>query len=190
MLNLLRPAFTLVLIMTLITGLAYPVAITAIAQALFPAQAAGSLVEAGGRVIGSRLIGQQFTAPTYFWGRLSATSPQPYNAAVSVGSNYGPLNPALQDAAHARVEALKNADPDNPAPVPIGLVTSAGSGLDPHISPADAQYQAARVARARGMTPAQIAALIADHTVPRQWAVLGEPTVNVLELNLALDAAR
>ena len=163
-----RPALVLFALLAALTGLAYPLAVTGAAQALFPAQAAGSLVVRDGRTVGSRLIGQNFSDPKHFWGRPSATAPQPYDANASGGSNLGPLNPA--------------------APVPVDLVTASGSGLDPHISPAAARYQAARVARTRGLPPEQVEALIARHTEEPLWGVLGEPRVNVLALNLALDA--
>ncbi len=183
-----RPALVLFALLAALTGLAYPLAVTGAAQALFPAQAAGSLVVRDGRTVGSQLIGQNFSDPKHFWGRPSATAPQPYNANASGGSNLGPLNPALVEAVKARVEALRAADPGNTAPVPVDLVTASGSGLDPHISPAAARYQAARVARARGLPPEQVEALIARHTEEPLWGVLGEPRVNVLALNLALDA--
>jgi len=167
-----------------------------VAQAVFPQQANGSLITHNGQAIGSELIGQQFDDPKYFWGRLSATSPYPYNAfnaetqTGSSGSNYGPLNPALTDAVKARIEALKAADPGNTAPIPVDLVTASGSGLDPDISPAAALYQVPRVARARGLSEEAIRQLMAQHTEGRQLGILGEPRVNVLELNLALDAAQ
>lgn len=183
-----RPALVLFALLAALTGLAYPLAVTGAAQALFPAQAAGSLVVRDGRTVGSQLIGQNFSDPKHFWGRPSGTAPQPYNANASGGSNLGPLNPALVEAVKARVEALRAADPGNTAPVPVDLVTASGSGLDPHISPAAARYQAARVARARGLPPEQVEALIARHTEEPLWGVLGEPRVNVLALNLALDA--
>jgi K+-transporting ATPase ATPase C chain len=186
----LRPALLLLLVMTVLTGILYPLVVTGIARVLFPAQAAGSLVQREGQAIGSRLIGQSFTDPGHFWSRLSATAPQPYNGTASGGSNLGPLNPALLEAVKARVAALRAADPGNLAPVPVDLVTASASGLDPHISVAAAQYQAARVARARGLPPERIRALIAAHTAGRLLAVLGEPRVNVLELNLALDALK
>jgi len=148
----------------------------------------GSVIVKDGKAVGSRLIGQPFDDPKYFWSRLSATSPQPYNGAASSGSNYGPLNDALMDAVRGRVDALKAADPTNTMPIPVDLVTASGSGLDPHISPAAARYQIGRVARARGLSEATVADLVGRHTTGRQWGVLGEPVVNVLELNLALDA--
>jgi K+-transporting ATPase ATPase C chain len=183
----LRPTLLAFLIITLITGGLYPAVVTALAQWLFPWQANGSLLERDGKVIGSALIGQNFTEPRYFWGRLSATTP-PYNAGASVGSNLGPTNPALLDEVKARMAALREADPGNTAPIPVDLVTSSGSGLDPHISPAAADYQVNRVAKARGLDPAKVQALVREHLEHRQWGVLGEPRVNVLQLNLALDA--
>ena len=183
----LRPALVLLLLFTLLTGVLYPLAVTAIGRIAFPREATGSLIVKGGRVVGSRLIGQAFERPGDFWGRLSATAPRPYDAMASTGSNFGPLNPALLDAARARIAALRAADPTNTAPVPVDLVTASASGLDPAISPAAAQYQVARVARARGMDPARVRELVRLHTAGRTFAVLGEPRVNVLELNLALD---
>ncbi len=176
--------------MTVLTGIVYPFAVTGIAQLLFPDQAAGSLVTAGGEPVGSRVIGQSFSDPKYFWSRPSATSPQPYNAIASSGSNQGPLNPALADAIKTRVEALKAADPANTLPVPVDLVTASASGLDPEISIAAANYQAARVARVRGIAPEQVQALIASHARGRLLGLVGEPRINVLELNLALDTLR
>ncbi len=186
--TLIRPAVTLFVLLSIITGLIYPLLVTGIGQAAFPAQAAGSLIERDGKLIGSRLIGQNFTDPKYFWGRPSATAPQPYNAAASGGSNLGPLNPALQDAVESRVKALRAADPGNTQPVPIDLVTASASGLDPHISPAAVEYQIVRVAQARGLAPEAVRNLVVQHTEARQWSVFGESRVNVLELNLALDA--
>ncbi|MBU64547.1 MAG: potassium-transporting ATPase subunit KdpC [Cupriavidus sp.] len=188
--GMLRPALTVFVALSLVTGLLYPGVVSGIARALFPAQAGGSLIVKDGKTVGSALIGQSFSAPKYFWGRLSATAPMPYNATASGGSNLGPTNPALTDAARARIDALRAADPDNRAPIPVDLVTASGSGLDPHISPAAAQYQAARVARARGVPQATIDALIAAHTEAPTLGVLGEPGVNVLQLNLALDALK
>jgi K+-transporting ATPase ATPase C chain len=184
----LRPALTMLVVLTLLTGVAYPLVVTAIAQALFPAQANGSLIVRDGTPVGSTLIGQSFDDPKYFWSRLSATSPSAYNAASSSGSNLGPLSDALVDAVKGRIDALKAADPDNPLPIPVDLVTASGSGLDPHISPAAARYQLARVARTRGLSESIVADAVARHTTGRQWGFLGEPVVNVLELNLALDA--
>ena len=186
--TLIRPAVTLFILLSVITGLIYPLLVTGIGQALFPKQAVGSLIERDGKLIGSRLIGQNFADPQYFWGRPSATAPQPYNAAASSGSNLGPLNPVLKDAVESRVKALRTADPGNTQPVPIDLVTASASGLDPHISPAAADYQIARVARARGLAPEAVRNLVVQHTEARQWSVFGESRVNVLELNLALDA--
>ena len=184
---LIRPAVTLFVLLSLVTGLLYPLLVTGVSQALFPAQAAGSLIERDGKLIGSRLIGQNFTDPKYFWGRPSATSPYPNNAAASSGSNLGALNPALQAAVESRIKALRSADPNNAAPVPVDLVTASASGLDPHISPAAANDQIGRVARARGLTTEAVRTVVAQHTEPRQWGLFGEPRVNVLELNLALD---
>ena len=186
--TLLRPALSLFLLLTLITGLAYPLLVTGIVKLAFPHQAGGSLIEKDGKAVGSALIGQNFSDPKYFWGRPSATAPMPYNAAASSGSNLGPLNPALTDAVKARIEALRAADPDKRDPVPADLVTASASGLDPHISPAAAAYQAGRVARARGLAESEVAALLARHIEGRQWGLFGEPRVNVLRLNLALDA--
>jgi len=185
--TLIRPAVTLFILLSVITGLIYPLLVTGISQALFPEQAAGSLIERDGKRVGSRLIGQPFTDPKYFWGRPSATGPYPYNAAASGGSNLGPLNPALKEAVESRVKALRIADPGNAAPVPVDLVTASASGLDPHISPAAAEYQVMRVARARGLAPETVRNLVTQQTENRQWGIFGEPRVNVLELNLALD---
>ena len=186
----LRPALVLFLLLTVLTGLLYPLLVTGLAQLLFPHQAAGSVLTRDGHAVGSRLIGQSFSDPRYFWSRPSATTPQPYNGTGSTGSNLGPLNPALLDAVKARVAALHAADPGNRLPVPVDLVTASGSGLDPEISVAAASYQAARVARTRGLAPERVQALIAQHTEGRLLGVLGEPRVNVLELNLALDALK
>jgi K+-transporting ATPase ATPase C chain len=185
-----RAAIVMLLALTLITGVAYPLLVTGIAQAAFPKHANGSLIEKDGKVIGSRLIGQPFDEPKYFWSRPSATTPAAYNAQASTGSNVGPTNPALTDAVKARIEALQKADPDNRDAVPVDLVTASGSGLDPHISPAAAYYQLRRVARARGLDEARVRSLIDGHTDKRSLGILGEPGVNVLELNLALDALR
>lgn len=195
MLAQLRAAVVSLVAFTLLTGVAYPLLVTGVAQAAFPHQAGGSLVVKGGKTVGSRLIGQSFDQPKYFWGRLSATAdangkPLAYNGAASTGSNLGPTNPALLDEVKARVDALAAADPGNTAPIPVDLVTSSGSGLDPEISPAAAEYQVHRVARARGLDEGRVRALVAEHTAPRQLAILGEPRVNVLELNLALDEVR
>jgi K+-transporting ATPase ATPase C chain len=181
------PALALLLLLTVITGLVYPLAITGVAHFVFPRQAHGSLIVRDGVVVGSSWIGQPFSEPNYFWGRLSATSP-PYNAGASSGSNLGPLNPALLDQARARIEVLRAADPEARGPVPVDLVTASGSGLDPHISPAAAEYQVARVAKARGLALDEVRRLVAAHTTHRLLRLIGEPVVNVLELNLALDA--
>ncbi len=185
----LKPALILLGVFTLLTGLAYPLAITGIAQLLWPRQANGSLIERNGVVLGSALIGQPFAAPGSFWSRPSATSPTPYNAAASSGSNLGPTNPALLAAVRERVARLRAADPGNTAPVPVDLVTASASGLDPHVSPAAAMYQVSRVARARGLTTDRVRKLVAAHTERRWLGVFGEPRVNVLLLNLALDSA-
>ena len=187
--SLFRPAFTLLLVFTVMLGLVYPFAITGIARVAFPAQAEGSLLHDGEHVIGSSLIGQPFNDPRYFWGRPSATAPAPYNGAASSGSNQGPMNPALRDAVIARVKALQSADPSNAAPIPIDLVTASASGLDPHISPAAAFYQAPRVARARALSEASVRSMVDAAVEPRTFGILGEPRVNVLQLNLALDGA-
>ena len=185
-----RPALVLFALLTALTGVVYPLAVTGIAQALFPAQAAGSLIVRDGKTIGSSLIGQSFSDPKYFWGRPSATTPIPYNASSSSGSNLGPLNPALTDAVKARIEALRAADRGNAAAVPVDLVTASGSGLDPHISVAAAQVQAQRVAKVRGLSMQQLQPLIDKHTEGQLLGLIGEPRVNVLQLNLALDAVR
>jgi K+-transporting ATPase ATPase C chain len=186
--TLIRPALTLFVLLSLLTGLLYPLAVTGAAQALFPHQAQGSLIVRDGRVIGSGLIGQPFTQPGHFWGRPSATAPESHNAVASGGSNLGPLNPALAEAVVARIAALRAADPGHTTPVPVDLVTSSASGLDPHISRAAADFQVARVARARGLPPERVQALVQAHTEGRWLGLLGEPRVNVLALNLALDA--
>jgi K+-transporting ATPase ATPase C chain len=186
----LRTAVVLFLLLTVLTGLAYPLLVTALAQLVFPARAAGSVVMRDGHPAGSALIGQSFSDPRYFWGRPSATAPQPYNCTASNASNLGALNPALTAAVKERVAALRAADPGNTAPVPVDLVTSSASGLDPEISLAGAAYQAARVARARGLPETRVRALIAAHAEGRLLGVLGEPRVNVLKLNLALDALK
>ncbi|HRC25408.1 MAG TPA: potassium-transporting ATPase subunit KdpC [Nitrospira sp.] len=185
----LRSALMMFFILTILTGVAYPLAVTAIAQLLFPHQANGSLISKDGKPIGSTLIGQPFDDPKYFWGRPSATAPFPYNAAASSGSNLGPTNPALIETVKMRVAALKAADPGNDTPVPVDLVTASGSGLDPHISPASAEYQVRRVARARGREEAFVRTVVRQHTEGRQFGMLGETRVNVLAVNLALDAS-
>ena len=192
--SLIRPALVLFAALSLITGIAYPLAVTGIAKAVFPSQANGSLIERDGKVVGSALIGQTFADPKHFWSRPSATGPMAYNASASGGSNQGPLNPALADAVKGRIAALRKANEDalgagdsgNSAPVPVDLVTASGSGLDPHISRAAADYQAPRVARVRGLPLAQVQMLVEQHS-QRPWLFLGEPVVNVLQLNLALD---
>jgi K+-transporting ATPase ATPase C chain len=186
----LKPAFLFLLVLTVVAGAAYPALVTGITQALFPRQANGSLIVKDGKAIGSALIGQPFSDPKYFWGRPSATSPMPYNAGASSGSNQGPLNPALEEAVKARIAALKESDPSQAAPIPVDLVTASASGLDPHVSPAAALWQVPRVARGRGLPEAEVRALVERHTEGRQFGVLGEPRVNVLRLNLALDDVR
>ena len=183
----LRPAIVLFVLLSVITGIAYPLITTGIGQWLLPDQANGSLITKNDKVIGSSLIGQNFTEPKYFWGRPSATGPYPNNASASSGSNLGPLNPALADAVKARVAALKTADPENTLPVLVDLVTTSASGLDPEISPAAALYQANRVAKARGLSADTVQAAIIANTKDRQWGVFGEPRVNVVTLNIALD---
>jgi len=187
---LVRPAIMLFVVLSVVTGVLYPLLVTGLARTLFPHEASGSLLRDDmGQVIGSSLIGQTFTDPKRFWARPSATSPMPYNAANSGGSNQGPLNPALIDAVKSRIEALKAADPGNTAPIPVDLVSASASGLDPHISLAAALYQAGRVARLRGLSDDAMRTLLADHTEGRLLGVLGEPRVNVLQLNLALERA-
>jgi len=185
--SFLRPMLVLFVALSVLTGVVYPAVVTAIGQAAFSHQANGSLIERDGKVIGSAIIGQQFDAPGYFWGRLSATTPNPYNAGNSGGSNLGPTNPALADEVKARIAALHELDPGNRAAVPVDLVTSSGSGLDPDISPAAAAYQVPRVAKERGMSVAEVEAIVARATSGRQFGLLGEPRVNVLKLNLDLD---
>lgn len=187
MLKELKPALLVLALMSVLTGGIYPLFVTGIAQAIFPHEASGSLIEKDGKVTGSELIGQPFSDAKYFWGRPSATGPVPYNAGASSGSNLGPTNPALKEAVKARIDALKASDPANAAPIPVDLVTASGSGLDPHISPAAALWQAPRVARLRGLSEAEVTRLVDAHTEGRQLGLLGEPRVNVLALNLALD---
>lgn len=189
MTSLIRPALSLFVLMSALLGLAYPWFTTQVGRTLFPAQAEGSLIRSADRVVGSALIGQAFTDPRYFWGRPSATSPMPDNAQASSGSNFGPLNPALAASAADRAKALRDADPGNTAPIPSELVTASASGLDPHISPAAAYYQAARVARQRGWPRERVDALIGQSIESPDWGLFGEPRVNVLQLNLALDRA-
>jgi K+-transporting ATPase ATPase C chain len=186
----LRPALSLLLALSILTGLAYPLLMTGAAQLLFPVQADGSLILRDGRPVGSRLIGQNFSDPKYFWGRLSTTSPMPYNGAASGGSNLAPTNPALADQAKARVDALRAADAGSAAPVPADLATASGSGLDPDISPASASFQVARVARSRSLDPKRVEALVDGHIEGAGYGPLSTPRVNVLELNLALDAMK
>jgi K+-transporting ATPase ATPase C chain len=185
-----RPALVMLIIMTALTGALYPLVVTQIAQIVMPHQANGSLIKQGDKLVGSELIGQAFSDPKYFWGRPSATSPYPYNAAASSGSNQGPLNPALAEAVEGRVKALRDADPSNEEAIPVDLITASGSGLDPHISPAAAQYQIARIARLRGLDRPRVRQLVAGATEARQLGFFGEPRVNVLKLNLSLDATR
>jgi K+-transporting ATPase ATPase C chain len=190
MFKAIKPAAMMLMMLTLLTGVIYPALVTGLAQVLFPKQVNGSIIRnSQGKAIGSALIGQSFGASKYFWSRPSATGPYPYNAGASSGSNLGPTNPALAKAAKARIEALRAVDPDHKAPVPVDLVTASASGLDPHISPAAAEYQVNRVAKARRLDPEKLRELIRSHTEGRQWAFLGESRVNVLRLNLALDAA-
>jgi K+-transporting ATPase ATPase C chain len=187
---LLRPTLVLFLLLTVITGIVYPLVVTGIAQVAFPSQAAGSLVTQNGKQIGSSLIGQSFSDPKHFWSRPSATAPQPYNGVASGGSNLGPLNPSLTDGIKTRMDALRAADPTNKAPIPVDLVTASGSGLDPDISLAAADYQVPRIARERGLQPEFLFALVNAHARGRWLGILGEPRVNVLELNLALDGMK
>lgn len=183
-----KTAVLMLVAMTVITGVAYPLVVTGVAQVVFPRQANGSLIESGDRIVGSSLIGQGFTDPKYFWSRASATSPTGYNGAASSGSNQGPLAPTLAEAVAGRVKTLVDADPEHRSPVPVDMVTASGSGLDPHISPAGARYQVARIAQVRGLDAKAVQRLVDDHTEGRQLGFLGEPRVNVLQLNLALDA--
>jgi K+-transporting ATPase ATPase C chain len=186
-----RPALVLFVLLSILTGLVYPALVTGIAQLAFPHQANGSLIlDPQGKPIGSELIGQAFSDPKYFWGRPSATSPYPYNASASSGSNLGPANPALAETVKGRIQALRDADPGNQVPIPADLVMASGSGLDPHITPEAVEYQIDRVAKAREVDPAKIRELVRSHTEGRQWGFLGEPRVHVLKLNLALDQAR
>jgi potassium-transporting ATPase KdpC subunit len=186
----LRPVFIVFLLLTVVTGIVYPLLVTGIAQLAFPEKANGSLIRSEGGYAGSELIGQPFDDPKYFWGRLSATPDFPYNSASSSGSNLGPSNPALAEAVKTRVAALQKADPGNTSPLPIDLVTSSGSGLDPHLSPAAVFYQVPRVAKARGLSEDQVRQLAGRFVEPRQWGFLGEPRVNILKLNLSLDRLR
>lgn len=187
MISTFRPALVLFAALTVATGVLYPLLVTSAGHAMFPHEAAGSMIEVDGKAVGSSLIGQQFTSPAYFWGRPSATGPMPYNANGSSASNQGPLNPAFTDAVKGRAEALRAADPGNQAPIPVDLVTASGSGLDPEISLAGAMYQAGRVARERQMAPQQVMAMVERHASKQYLGIFGEPRVNVLALNLALD---
>jgi potassium-transporting ATPase KdpC subunit len=187
MIQHIKPALLMLLFFTVLTGVTYPLLVTFSAQVLFPAQANGSLIISDKQTLGSELIGQTFTRPDYFWGRPSATSPNPYNAGASSGSNLGPSNPSLVEAVKARISALQAIDPENKAPVPVDLITASASGLDPHISPAAAEYQVSRIAKERKIDPEKLTALVQIHTEGRPWGLLGEPRVNVLKLNLALD---
>ena len=188
--SMLRPLLVLFALLTVLTGLVYPLAVTGIGKAVFPNQVSGSLVVRDGKAVGSSLIGQSFQEPKYFWGRISATSPMPNNATASGGSNLGPTNPALIEAVRGRIDALKAADPDNSLPIPVDLVTASASGVDPHVSPAAALYQVGRVARARHMNPGSVRQLVLGHVEAPQWGVFGEARVNVLLLNLDLDRAQ
>jgi len=190
MVSLIRPVIVSLFVFTILTGIIYPLGVTGIAQLLFPGQANGSIIVKNGKPVGSALIGQHFDDPKYFWGRLSATAPFPYNAAASSGSNLAQSNPALLEQVKGRISELKNADPETTAPLPADLATASGSGLDPHISPAAAEYQIRRIARARGLDEAKVRTLAANYTEGRQFGILGEPRVNVLVLNLALDELR
>ena len=186
----LKTSVLTLIVLSVLTGLVYPLAMTGLCQVLFPVQANGSLIVNGGKTVGSDLIGQSFDGTKYFWGRLSATSPYPYNAGSSSGSNFGPSNPALMKAIRDRIDALLKADPGNKLPIPVDLVTASGSGLDPHISPAAAIYQAARVARARGLSEDAVRQIVERHTTGRLFGILGESVVNVLKVNLELDGIR
>lgn len=188
--HILRPLLVLFCVLTVLTGLVYPLAVTGVGRLAFGPQADGSVVRRGDQIIGSSLIGQSFQDARYFWGRISATSPMPNNAVASTGSNLGPTNPALLDAVKARIAQLKAADPQNPLPIPVDLVTASGSGLDPHISPAAAQYQVSRIARVRHLDPERVRRLVQQYTERPQWGLFGEARVNVLMLNLAVDRAQ
>jgi potassium-transporting ATPase KdpC subunit len=190
MVSVLRPLVSMFILLSVVTGIAYPLTVTGVGKWLFPDQASGSLLRRNGEIVGSALISQSFQDPRYFWGRISATAPMPNNPGASGGSNLGPTNPALLDAAKARIAQLKAADPDSPLPVPVDLVTASGSGLDPDISPAAAFYQLNRVARARGLDPAALRRLVQQQIRGPQWGIFGEPRVNVLMLNLSLDRAQ
>jgi K+-transporting ATPase ATPase C chain len=191
MFQTIKTSLVILMVLTVLTGLVYPLVVTGLAQVIFPDQANGSLIRsAGGGLSGSDLIGQNFTSPAYFWGRLSATAGNPYNASASGGSNYSTLNPALEEAAQARIEALQAADPGNTLPIPVDLVTASASGLDPHISPVAAEYQVSRVARSRGLTEDQVRTLVTENTEKPFLGILGEKRVNVLQLNLALDSVQ
>lgn len=185
--QIIKPALLIFVLLTVITGVIYPLVVTGLAQVIFPAKANGSLIYRDGKAVGSALIGQAFDDPKYFWSRPSATTPAPYNAASSTGSNLGPTNPALVEAIRTRIAALRTADPDNKLPIPADLVTASASGLDPHISPASAEYQIHRVAKIRGIEEKNLRELVARHTEDRTFGLLGEPRVNVVELNLDLD---
>lgn len=188
--QIIRPTLVFMVVMTVLTGVIYPLLITGIAQVVFPAQANGSLIPAGDKFVGSSLIGQPFDDPKYFWSRPSATGPYPYNASASSGSNLGPIEPNLTGAFQSRVDALQQADPDNKQRIPVDLITASSSGLDPHISPAAAEYQIPRVAKTRGLNEAKVRSLVAQHTELRTFGLLGEDRVNVVELNLDLDQAQ
>jgi K+-transporting ATPase ATPase C chain len=190
MLTMIRNTLMSLLLFTILTGIIYPLAVTGVAQVIFPRQANGSIITKDGKHVGSKLIGQQFDDPKYFWGRLSATTPYPYNGGSSSGSNLGPNNPDLVKAVQARIDALRAADPGNDAKIPVDLVTGSASGLDPHISPAAAEYQIHRVAKVRGLDDAKVRDIIVNYTSGRWLGVIGEPVVNVVELNLALDEQR
>jgi len=190
MFTMIRNALMSLLVFTVLTGLIYPVAVTGLAQVLFPWQAKGSMITKNGKAVGSALIGQQFDGPQYFWGRPSATTPYPYNGSSSSGSNWGPNNPDLVKAVQWRINALRSADPGNTAKIPVDLVTASGSGLDPHISPAAAEYQVSRVAKARRLDESRVREAIKENTAERLFGVIGEPVVNVLKLNLTLDGLR